>query len=216
MKKVLLIALGLVTAIGVQAQEENQSSGNKMFVGGTAGFASGGSSDKADETNDVNTSAYVFGPTFAYMLDDKMGVGINLTIDGSTNERQNATKDKTTMSGYNFEPFFRYYFAGTGNFKFYGDAALGFGGGNTKFEDNTGTNNESKYSTFSFMINPGVQYWFNDDWSMASTIGLLGYQTRTNNKGETDNNGNTKETVDSNFGIVGDFSTLRFSFFYHF
>ena len=215
MKKVLLIALGLVMGVSSYAQE-SEASGNKMWIGGVVGFNSNNDKDANDNTNDVSTFSYAVGPTFGYMLNEQMGVGINTMFTASTATRNNSTADVTKNSGYNFEPFFRYYFAGTGNFKFYGDLGVSFGGGKTTFEDNTGASNESKYGTFGVNVYPGMQYWFNDNWSMASTIGLLGYNSRTNNKGETDNGGNSKEKTTSDFGLNANFSSLKFAFFYHF
>ena len=204
MKKVLLIALGLVMGVGSYAQE-SEGGANKMWIGGTASFGTDNIKDGQGISN------YEFGPSFGYMLNEKMAVGINLTFDGNTTTRNNNDNDVDKESGYNIAPFFRYYFAGAGNFKFYGDVNVSFGGGTDKTEsDNANNVSESKYSTFGFGINPGVQYWFTDNWSMASTIGLLDYSSKTDNKG--DNN----EFVKNKFDVGATFSTLNFSFFYHF
>ena len=215
MKKILLIAAGLMLSAGTFAQE-GASSGNKMWIGGTAGFNSGGTKDKGDDTNSQSTFKYNVGPSFGYMLNEKMAVGINVMFGADNSTQNNATEDKTANSGYNFQPFFRYYFAGSDNFKFYGDLAVGFGGGNTTWSDNTGASNESKYGTFDLGVTAGAQYWFTPDWSMASSIGLLGYNSHTSNKGQTDAAGKSKENVTSDFGLNATFSTLNFSFFYHF
>lgn len=210
MKKLLLLSIGLIMAAGLQAQGE-ESSGNKMFIGGNAGFG----------TNNVKDgdsfSAWQFGPTFAYMLDDKMGVGINVMMTGSTNKQNNNDNEVNTLSGWNIEPFFRYYFAGAGNFKFFGDALVGFGGGKTKYESDLLTDPiESKYSTFGIWVRPGLQFWFNDNWSMAATIGALGYSSRTDNKGETNGAGESTESTTTNFGLAIDFANTNFSVFWHF
>lgn len=207
------MALGLMAGTTMFAQED---AGNKMWLGGTAGFASGGHSDKGDNTNDYSTMRYNFGPSFGYMLDDKMAVGINLLFSGSSQTDNDAIESKTSTSGYNIQPFFRYYFAGADKFKFYGDLRVGFGGGNTKTEDNTGTSNERKNSTFDVGAYAGAQYWFNPNWSMAADLGVLGYQSMTDFKGQTNNNGESMEEVDSEFGLGGNFATLTFSMFYHF
>ena len=218
MKKVLLIAVGLVLGAGAFAQE-GESAGNKMWIGGTVGFGSSNNADGNDNTNDVKTSGWEFGPTFGFMLNDKMAVGINLMVDGKTTTKNNKDADETKVSGYNFEPFFRYYFAGTGNFKFYGDATVNFGGGKTTWSDNTGSDPvDSKYSKFGVGLHPGVQYWFTDDWSMASTIGLVGFSQMSTKRNVINDKGNKVEVTDkvSDFGLIGDFSSLKFSFFYHF
>ena len=209
MKKIVLFAFVIMLTFSATAQE-TQSSGSKMWLGGNAGFTSG-------DNNDENNSSWVFGPTFGYMLNDKMAVGINLSFDGSTNKKNNNDNDINKMSGWNVEPFFRYYYAGIGDFKFYGDATLAFGGGTTKFESNDATKvSEHQYSTLGFGVHPGFQYWFTDNWSIASTIGYLGYTSQTNNKGEKNAKGESIEWEKSEFGLNADFSTIRFSFFYHF
>ena len=203
MKKVLLIAVGLVFGTTLIAQEE--AGGNKMWIGGTVSF---GTSSVKDASN---SSDYTVGPSFGYMLNDKAAVGLNLTFDGSTFKHNNNDNEVDKSSGYNIAPFFRYYFAGKGDFKFYGDLNVAFGGGTDKTEsDDPNQVRDSKYSSFGFGINPGVQYWFTPNWSMASTIGLLDYSSRTSNKDQN----NESTTNDFDFGAT--FSTLNFSFFYHF
>ena len=141
MKKVLLMAIGLIAGTTIYAQDEtttessspSSSSSNRMFIGGTAGFFSEGFSHASDDSREVNTNSWVVGPTFAFMLSDKMGVGINLSVDGSTTKYENIDKDIEKMSGYSFQPFFRYYFAGTETLKFYGDLAVKIGGGKSTF-----------------------------------------------------------------------------------
>ena len=209
MKKLLLVAIAMMVSTTMFAQQ------GAMFLGGTAGFHSLGSKDQGNADNDVTGSTYNLGPSFGYMLNDNMAVGINLLFEGGTATPTDASGDPTVKtSGYTIEPFFRYYFAGGDNFKFFGDALVGFGGGNTKQTLGT-TTNESKYSTFGINIKPGMQYWFNDNWSMVSTIGLLGYNSRTNNVGETDGQGNSRETVETDFGLEANFN-LNFGFYFHF
>jgi len=219
MKRVLLIAFGLVLAVGVQAQEEKEPSGNRMWIGGSGGFGTQGFNSGESDTKDYKTTSFNVGPTFGFMLTDKMAVGINVLFDGSTQKKENNTHDINKTTGYNFEPFFRFYFAGAGNFKFYGDATVNFGGGKTSWENQNSTEpNITKYSRFGIGIHPGVQYWFTDNWSMASTIGIIGYQSRNQEKWVNDDQGKayTVEDKTSNIYFLGNFSTLSFSFFYHF
>lgn len=211
MKKVLLIALGLVTGATMYAQE------NKMFIGGSAGFMTDNYKDANDETNDVKGSNWNFGPNFAYHLNEKMAVGVNLSFTGGSTTGSDAFETKWTSSGYNIQPYLRYYFAGTEKFKFFGDVAVGFGGGKTTTETNiANSKSESKYSTLNAGVYAGAQYWFNPNWSMATTIGMLGYNSMTDNVGESDAAGKSIETTNSGFGLMGDFNAVSFSMFYHF
>jgi len=222
MKKTLLIVLSILFAIGVEAQgtantSSNQGSGARMWIGGSGGFYSSNDKFVDNSTKDLSSFEYNIGPSFGFMLNDKMAVGINVSFNSLTKKRNNNTSDETINTGYAFQPFFRYYFAGMDNFKFYGDIAASFGGGKSKFTDNTGNKDrEQKYGTFGLGLYAGAQYWFTPSWSMASSIGLLGYNSKTSNKGETDNKGNSIEEKTSGFGLNATFSSLSFSLFYHF
>ena len=217
MKKVLLIAACAVFTLGANAQDEGSSSSKKMWLGGTVAFGSGSSTNENNATQNTSSSRWEFGPEFGYMLNEKMAIGLALSLNGSSWSQDNADEDKSSSFGYEVTPFFRYYFAEAGNFKFLGQLNLGFGGGSTSREDNTGvTYEDGTYSTLNVGINPGVQYWFNDKWSMISTIGLLGYQSRTDKDGYKDANGKDNEVSNSGFGIGADFTSLDFSLIFHF
>ena len=88
--------------------------------------------------------------------------------------------------------------------------------GNLLFENNVTPEVESKYSVFGAGLYLGTQYWMAPDWSIAATIGMVGYDSRTENKDEVDGMGNSLERTTSKLGIAGDFTSLNFSLFYHF
>ncbi len=206
MKNLLLLVSGLLLSIGLQGQSEEQVSTNKMFIGGGVGFNSVNEKDSEDKSSQWN-----FGPSFVYMLNDKVGLGISLLVNGNTyNYAENTFEVEYKSNGWIVEPFVRYYFVGIGKVKFFGDAFIDFGGGKDKYSDNQGNSNESKFGNFGIGLRPGFQFWFNDNWSMASTIGNLGYSSFTDNKGESN------ESKTNNFGVNVDFSTVNFSFFWHF
>ena len=200
MKKITLLTLMMFIGLFSQAQIG-------MWLGGTVGFGS------SSEKDGMSSSAYIFGPSAGYMLGEKAAVGLNLNFMGTTMKQNNNSEDVSKSTSYEIQPFFRYYFAGTGGFKFFGDAKVGFGGGNTTFEDNTGAaKTEFKSSNFGIELAPGVQYWFNDSWSMAASVGVLGFGSTTNGT----NLDEALQTTTTDFGLLGDFSTLDFSFFWHF
>tara|TARA_R110002050_G_scaffold300786_1_gene472678 strand:+ start:16662 stop:17309 length:648 start_codon:yes stop_codon:yes gene_type:complete len=215
MKKVLLITVGLLLSIGMQAQDTAPNS-TQGWIGGTGGFNAGGIKDENDDTKSVSTFKYNVGPSFGYMLDNDMAVGINMLFYADNSILNDSMKSETAQTGFTFQPFFRYYFAVNTNFKFYGDFSVGFGQGTTTYSDITGITKESKNGKFNAGITAGAQYWFNSNWSMASSIGLLGYSQYTSNVGEKDSAGNSLEKVTSDFGLNATFSTLNFSFFHHF
>lgn len=204
MKKLLLITLSLAITIVIHAQEEKQALDKKVWLGGTGGFSLVGVKDAG------STFKYNVGPSFGFMVSESSALGINIDFTSSTASSNNGNEDKNLSVGYNFQPFFRHYFGGGNSFKFYYDLVVSFGGGKTSATNNQGLDNETKYGTFGIGTYMGAQYWFNSSWSMASSIGLLGYDSRTNNKD------GANESKTYNFGLNATFSTLNFSLFYHF
>lgn len=182
MKKVFFLMFGVMLTLGVAAQD------NGMWLGGTVGFDSG-------EAGGVETSSYQFGPSWGMMLTEDMGVGVTLTLSGSE-------EGNNKSNGWEFAPYFRKYFNIVDNLKFYGDAGFIIGGGEQ------GTDND--YSTFSIGARPGLQYWFSNQWSLASSLGYIGYESGTYNKDTP------AEYDESSFGLKVDMSTVNFSLFFHF
>jgi len=199
MKKIGIITLMVFLGFSSQAQIG-------MWLGGTAGFMTN------NEKDGFSSSAYMFGPQVGYMLGEKAGVGINLNFNGSTVNSNDNQESVTKMTGWTIEPFFRYYFAGTGDFSFFGDAKVGFGGGNTTFSEKDEEDLKSTYSNFGINLAPGVQWWFNESWSMNASVGVLGYNS------ETDNTDLDKEfqTTTNSFGLIAGFNTLDIGLYWHF
>lgn len=69
MKKIRLITLFMVVGLYSHAQVG-------MWLGGTAGFMTN------NEKDGFYSSAYMFSPQVGFMLDEKTGVGLNLTFNG--------------------------------------------------------------------------------------------------------------------------------------
>ncbi len=130
----------------------------------------------------TTNNTYTLGPSFGMMLTDVMAVGGTLTISDAF---------------WAIEPYFRMYKPIKDNFKFYGDGYLSIGGGSSGATD---------YSSFGIGVRPGVQYWFTQQWSMAATLGNIGYSQTSWEGG----------TSDGHFALGIDFSSLHFAFFFHF
>lgn len=179
MKKIAAFTFAILFAGLLAAQDEPQSSNNSqgrrpaMWIGGGMGFGSQSSLD------------YTFIPNFGLLFAENMGAGITLNLSGGDNQFQ-----------WGLEPYFRYYIPVVEQFKFYGDAFFGVGGGDT----NT-TVDGGNYSTLDFGVRAGLQYWFTPRWSMAASTNILTYNSR-------DNNGE--------FGAGLSFNSLNLSLFFHF
>jgi len=180
MKKVFLLLIVAVMAISLTAQEEV---GKGMWLGGTFGFSLG------DNGGD-DISSYTIGPEWGMMLNDDFGAGVNLIF---ASEDFGGSKQDV----WQVTPFVRYYKGVGDRFKFFADGGFTVGGGDTS-------------SLFQIGVRPGMQYWFNSDWSMAAKLGFLGYTKATLQK-DTPNEYDYK-----NFELDMDMSEINFSLYYHF
>ena len=209
MKRLLIITLISLVNNAVFSQDESNEV--TMWVGGVVGFQS------FSVENGHNETSYEFGPSIGFMLNSKMALGFNIMYQGFTHNHNDANEEIDKSTGYNFEPFYRYYSSGSNKFKFFGDALVSFGGGHTSYSDNLGNSSENnKYSTFGLAVRPGFQYWFTSKWSVSSTIGALGYGTRIDEDATIDTNGMFIDQKTSYFGLNIDFSTVNLSFIFQF
>ena len=157
---------------------------------------------KAASSNKVNSSPIMWlggEVTFGSMsnLDFTIGPNFGLMI----NNAMGVGGIVSFSSGNNayawaIEPYFRYYIPVVDQFSFYGDAFFGIGGG-----DNSTNTDGGDYNSLDFGARAGLQYWFTPRWSIAASTNVLTY-TSTNNNGE--------------FGLGVNFSSVSFSFFFHF
>lgn len=198
MKKIQLLFIGLCVSGLSFAQ-----SGAKFFAGGGIGFES----SSVKDNNTENTFSLT--PTFAYMLNGEMGVGVNVSFNNVSRKWDDSDR-KNNQNIWYAEPFFRYYIPASEKFKFFGDLGVAFGGGKETDTDAMGDQTETKLGYFGINLMPGAQYWFTSQWSMATNIGRFGYNSTTNDKG-----GNN-EQVTNNFGLNLDFASVKFGLFYHF
>ena len=183
MKKLLFIAMTFIFIANVQAQDSDNAPkthdhghGNGMWIGGGVGFGSlAGQYD------------YTIAPSWGMMLNDNMGVGIAVEYSGGND-----------MSNLALEPYFRYYIPVTDNFKFYGDAFVGY----SNNDPNTNVDDDN-IDDVNLGVKAGLQYWFTPKWSVAASTKVLKFDT-------DDGNG------DSEFGAGVNFNEVNLSLFFHF
>ena len=207
MKKTILIVAATLATVVASAQ-------TKMWIGGTAGFSTQTKGALLSTADDAKTTGGTFGPQFGYWVNDNIAVGLGLSYSSSDTKTGSAS-DKTT--GFAVKPFARYY-KKMDKFALYGELSVGIGSG--KHTTNTGVSGASDVSNDSKSMNvnlgPGVQYWFTDNWSMNTSIGLLGYRSNTDVKGASDASGNQVDRTDSGIVFGLDMTTLNFGLNYHF
>ena len=179
MKKILTFTFGLlfVTAIVAQEGQEGSSSQSedspKMWLGGGVTFGN------------MSNRDFTIAPNFGMLTRDNMGFGATLFLSSGNNS-----------NAWNLQPYFRYYIPVVEKFFFYGDAFIGFGGG-----DNNTTVDGGKYNTMDLGVRAGLQYWFTNRWSMTVSNNILVYNS-------TDGTGD--------FGMGLNLNSFNFSFFFHF
>jgi hypothetical protein len=200
MKKTIMIVAATLATLVASAQ-------TKMWIGGNAGYNSS-STDVTGDT-DPKVSGGSFGPQYGYWVNDNIAVGIGLNYSSTTAENGDDYKSWENSS-FSATPFVRYY-KKNDKFGVYGELSLSIGSGKTT--DTDYLDEETTYETKDFSINvgPGVQYWFNDNWSMNTTIGMLSYGTHTDVGQDGDD-----DIVTSGLDFGLDFTNLNFGLNYHF
>ncbi len=171
MKKIKLLAVGILLAAGVQAQQ------GSWYLGGMAGVGSTNNDGTKMEMMNWN-----FSPEFGTFLRDDIQLGLALNINGST------TKDdgKETVSSTNFSPvlYARKFWA-------IGDILSTFAGVNLNFISGTETismydldekTGEEKMdrSGFGASLNIGAAVALNDRFTVLTQYGLLGFSSVSN------------------------------------
>lgn len=195
MKKFILslAAVTLVTVLNAQ-----------VFVGGSVGFNSTQGANKIDqnETKDNTSRSYSFSPMVGYSVNEKVAVGLELSIAGSYD---NDNRDQATIEkgfGWGVSPFARYYFLNFNKFSVYGQANFTIAGGTSKETHENTTTNGPTVSLVGLNIAPALQYSFNERIGLFANLNFLsiGYNF-SSTKTKSDLIGDVKATASSfNFG----------------
>ena len=209
MKKTLLLVASILVAGMVQGQDKpaSEHSENRMWLSGSAQFSS------FDDDSDYSESGGNFSPEFGIFINERMAVGLSLSIEGLRIEEDNDGFDEETrISEFSVNPFFRYYKNISSDCHLYGELSLGFGTGKVEYDYEFGNDPEDTYSFFQTGIAPGIQYWMHKRWSVNAEWGALRYRTY-NDKADFDGQSDrTESTIE--FGL--DLDALAFGLNFHF
>lgn len=126
------------------------------MIGGTAGFSS-------SKTGDVTETDIVFSPMAGFFVIDQLAVGGGLGIGVSSVKQDGETFSATTLG---IQPMVRYYFNGSGNMRFFGQANFQYA--SVKFED------QDAQTATGFGAGVGVSFFLNNHVAIE---GLLGYNS---------------------------------------
>lgn len=218
MKKVLL-GLIILAALGVNAQIET----GKIFVGGSLGISSSGSSNEningATTVETEGNSRFGFNilPQAGYMLTEQIGVGLGIGygIDKLTRPDffDNGTDqfDQIEKTGsFIISPFARYYKNVTDKFYLYGNFAIPIRMSNNSYliwndnfdgtVDYDGTN---KSSSFGVSLGLGADYFITDNIALEANFNLFGvnYYSYKTTSTDVNGDGNVDKSSGFNFGF---------------
>ncbi len=160
MKKLIFtLAITLGVFVSSSAQEAGQ-----FWVGGSVGITSTSVKDGDDYTN------FKILPEFGYVINDKIGVGINVGYSQTEATFLEGLPVATgKIESFVVAPFVRYS-ALKGNIGgIFIDGGIGYGHGKNKDED-------IKVDMFEVGFRPGVALSVSDKVSLTAKFGFLGYQ----------------------------------------
>ena len=204
MKKLFITLAFVAAAAFAQAQ---------FFVGGNLGVKIGNTTVESTKTQKVFN--FNVTPNVGFMFSDNMGAGIELNFDSqkiTTPKDGDAPETWTKTTTFGVTPYFRYVFAEVDNFRFYADAKINFAKGKIKnqqpkADDPTATETVDGNKTTDFGINivPGIQYNFDDHFSMVANVNILqlGWNQKTTEAKKVNQEGKeyTEKTKKSDIGF---------------
>ncbi len=223
MKKTLL-GLFIIATVAVNAQVES----GKIFIGGSFGITSTGSSNENinDNTTTITEGVSQFGynilPQAGYMLTDEFGVGLGIGymflkittpdfFDNGTDQFDQVEKNGT----FAVMPFARYYKGIADKFLLYGQFSIPMGFTNYSRlmlnDNNDGTvdyDGIKKSSYFGIDLGLGANYFVTDNIALEANFNLFGFNYTSTKNTNTDDNGDGNINKNSKFQLKFDSNNI--------
>ena len=222
MKKILLGAL-IIAGMAVNAQITS----GQLFVGGSIGFSTQGSSDEkttgstttktTTTTDGVSRFSYNIMPQVGFMITENIGAGLGIgydfekttTPDGLSNATGTDKFEQVEKTGtFAIAPFARYYKGVTEKFYLYGELSVPFAMSNTKKlmmnEDKDGTTDDDgvfKSSEFGVGLGLGANYFVSSNIALEVKFNLFNISYTSIKRTEEDKDGNGKVEKNSYFNM---------------
>ncbi|WP_316635906.1 outer membrane beta-barrel protein [uncultured Flavobacterium sp.] len=153
------------------------------------------------------SNTYSINPKFGYLVSDKVAIGADLSIYGSTFNKNTLAERKT--NGYGIGAFARYYFLelDSRRFKAYGEVGLGYNHTKSEIAKVDDTANGIKAN-----VTVGLNYFFTKKW--AATFALADILTYNNTNPQ---DGTSTATFDLNINLFNNiFTQPKFGLLYKF
>ncbi|OXG08097.1 outer membrane protein with beta-barrel domain [Flavobacterium araucananum] len=154
-----------------------------------------------------DSNSFGINPKFGYLLSDKLAIGLDANISGSTAFK--GTLLETKNNAFGIGAFARYYFLelDAKRLKVFGEAGLGYNHTKTEISHVENTSNGIKAN-----VTVGLNYFFTKKW--AATFALADILTYNNSKPE---NGSSSDTFELNINLFNNiFAQPKFGLLYKF
>lgn len=180
MKKTILLMLIVCIGSGAFAQFQ---SGNLLFGAGIRfGMDKSESSSGNTTVDGPKTTSFEFSPGIEYFVSDKFSIGADVSFNTSKRVEENPSGgyDKYTYksNSSSVSPFVSLYMISEERFALYCklDASIGFGKSSNTYETGNVTDeSETKYTSFSIGLSPGVHVRLSEKFGMKASFGWIGY-----------------------------------------
>ena len=185
--------------------------------------------------NEQKSKSYNFSPKVAYLLSDRLSLGLSFGIFGSTNERESLSQNTRTQfltqsenksRGYSISPFIRYYQPIKERFGFYGQVQAGYRFSKHDYtqtqvrtlEDETSetisSTSDDKVNSYNLALSPGVYYFLTKRLSFEIEASLFRVSYAKSNYDRSNSQPEEEFFSDrnyNNFRIHYDLSAFAFS-----
>jgi outer membrane protein len=161
---------------------------SQVFVGGSLGFSTSGSSTTSGNTTTDGATLTTFSlyPTVGYYLNSQMAVGVEFDLN-LKRQNNNATPTTiTTTSGFGISPFVRYHLVEMGPISVFGQGSVGIGFSKEKIKTGNTSTDGDKTTSFEIAVRPGISYKFTDQIGIEAFLGGLWYNMSSTKKPNDD------------------------------
>jgi len=181
MKKLVLIALLIVTAVtmGQQKKERQNNTKGTWVFGGDLNFYSGENDYTAVSNTDSNYIGFGITAKTGYVF-TKNNLEFGLGLGYTTSKNEAGDNDKRTSNSYKITPYLKKYLPVNDTFGFFLQGEIAFSKYNREEKYNNTSTINTDGNTFFIGIRPGFVYFVTKKLALNANIGALGYTTTTN------------------------------------